>query len=215
VNRIRIVLADDHVVVRQGLRSLINQQKDMLVIGEADDGLQLLQTVEELHPDVALVDLKMPNMNGIDAAGEIRKRFPDTHIVILSMHSDRAYIERALQAGVSGYVLKEENFQEMCAAIRHAAQGVRYLSAGVSGQTPATLSTGETHPNLISHLTSRERQVFQLVAEGKTNNEIAELFGISVRTVEGHRAKMMVKLGLKTHVDFARFALKQGILVEE
>ena len=214
MNRIRIILADDHVVVRQGLRSLIDQQKDMLVIGEADDGLQLLDSVEKLRPDVVLVDLKMPNLNGIDAAGEIRKHFPNTHTVILTMHADRSYIERAMQAGVYGYVLKEETIGEMCTAIRHAAQGNRYLSVGVSKQFHGSLNAGGTHSNSMPHLTLRERQVFQLVAEGKTNNEIAELLGISVRTVEGHRAHMMSKLNLKTHVDFVRFALKQGFFVE-
>jgi DNA-binding NarL/FixJ family response regulator len=214
VNRIKIILADDHIVVRQGLRSLIDQQKDMLVVGEADDGLQLLESVGKLRPDVVLVDLKMPNLNGIDAAREIRVRFPNTHIVILTMHADRAYVERAMQAGVSGYVLKEENFQEMCTAIRQVALGNRYFSAGVSQQIPGSLSTGATHPGTIHLLTLRESQVFQLVAEGKTNREIGNLLGISMRTVEGHRAHMMSKLNLKTHVDFVRFAMNHGIFVE-
>ncbi len=215
MNKIKIVLADDHVVVRQGLRALIEQQKDMLVIGEVDDGLQLLEAVANLRPDVALVDLKMPNLNGIDAAEEIRRRFPGTHTVILTMHADRSYIERAKQAGVSGYVLKEENIQEMCTAIRHASQGDHYFSAGVSRQIQGYMRADKAHPNLIPHLTSRERQVFQLVAEGKTNSDIAGLLGISVRTVEVHRAHMMSKLELKTHVDFVRFALKHGIFMDK
>jgi two-component system response regulator NreC len=215
LNRIKIVLADDHVVVRQGLHSLLDQQKDMLVIGEADDGLQLLKVVEKMHPDVALVDLKMPNLNGIDAAREIRRRFPETHIIILSMHADRAYIERALQAGISGYVLKEENILEMCTAIRHAARGNRYLSAMVSHHIHDSAMTAGKNPNTLDLLTPREHQVFQLVAEGKTNAEIATLLGISVRTVEAHRAHMMSKLNLKTHVDFVRFAMKHGIYVEK
>jgi two-component system response regulator NreC len=215
VTRIRIILADDHIVVRKGLRSLIDQEPDMLVVGEAGDGLELLDSVEKLRPDVVLVDLKMPNLNGIDAAAEIRRRFPNTHTVILTMHADRSYIERAVQAGVCGYVLKEEDIWEMCTAIRHAAQGNRYLSAGVSQQIPGALSTGETYSNTILLLTLRERQVFQLVAEGKTNREIADILGISVRTVEGHRAHMMSKLNLKTHIDFARFALEHGIFLEQ
>jgi two-component system response regulator NreC len=215
MNRIKIVLADDHVVVRQGLHSLLDQQKDMLVIGEADDGLQLLELIEKMRPDVALVDLKMPNLNGIDAAVEIRKRFPNTHIVILSMHSDRAYVERALHAGVSGYVLKEENILEMCTAIRHAARGNHYLSTKVSGHIHGSSRNKETHPNTLDFLTPRERQIFQLVAEGKTNTEIAGMLGISVRTVEGHRLHLMAKLNLKTHVDFVRFAMKHGIYVDK
>jgi two-component system, NarL family, response regulator NreC len=215
LSKIRIILADDHVVVRQGLRSLIDQQKDLLVVGEADDGLQLLESVGKLRPDVALVDLKMPNLNGIDAAEEIRRRFPNTHVVILTMHADRSYIERAMQAGVAGYVLKEENIGEMCTAIRHAARGNRYLSSGVSGQVHGSMDEGKIHLNSMPQLTIRERQVFQLVAEGKTSGEIARLLNISVRTVEGHRAHMMAKLNLKTHVDFVRFALKHGIFVEK
>lgn len=215
MRKIRIILADDHVVVRQGLRALIDQQKDLLVVGEADDGLQLLESVGKLRPDVALVDLKMPNLNGIDAAEEIHRRFPTTHVVILTMHADRSYVERALQAGVAGYVLKEENIGEMCSAIRHAALGNRYLSSGVSGQIHGSMDEGKTHLNSLPLLTIRERQVFQLVAEGKTSGEIARLLNISVRTVEGHRAHMMAKLNLKTHVDFIRFALKHGIFVEK
>jgi DNA-binding NarL/FixJ family response regulator len=215
LNKIRIILADDHVVVRQGLRALLDQEKDMLVVGEADDGLQLLELVEKLHPEVAVVDLKMPRLNGIDAAREIRKRYSTTHVVILSMYSDRSYIDHAMQAGINGYVLKEENIIEMCTAIRHAAQGERYLSAGVSGQIPGTSIKGDSHANPLPDLTLREQQVFQLVAEGKTNGEIARLLTISVRTVEGHRARMMSKLNLKTHVDFARYALKHGIFEDK
>lgn len=213
--RIRIILADDHVVVRKGLRSLIDQEPDMIVVGEAGDGLELLDSVEKLRPDVVLVDLKMPNMNGIDATEEIQRHFPNTHTVILTMHADRSYIERAMQAGVCGYVLKEEDIWEMCTAIRHAAQGYRYLSAGVSQQIPDALNAGETHSNTLLLLTLRERQVFQLMAEGKTNGEIASILGISVRTVEGHRAHLMSKLNLKTHIDFVRFALEHGIFMEQ
>jgi DNA-binding NarL/FixJ family response regulator len=215
MKRIRVVLADDHVIVRQGLRALIDQQKDMLVIGEVDDGMQLLESVEKLRPNVALVDLKMPIMNGIDAAEEIKKRFPDTHTIILTMHADRAYVVRAMKVGVCGFVKKEENIQELCIAIRHAARGERYLSTEVSQQIHGPVTTEEIHFNEMPDLTLREHQVFQLVAEGKTNGEIAGILQLSVRTVEGHRAHMMSKLNLKTHVDFVRFALKHGIFMEK
>ena len=215
MNRIRIVMADDHVIVRQGLRALLEQQEDMLVTGEVSDGLQLLEMVEKTRPDVALVDLKMPHLGGIEAALEIRKRFPNTHIVILTMIADRAYIERAFQVGVSGYVLKEENIQEMCTALRSAAQGEQYLSAGVLGQLQGPLDGQKRGVFDLGDLTSRERQVFHLAAEGKTNNEIAGLLRISVRTVEVHRLHMMSKLNLKTHMDFIRFAVKQGIFMEQ
>jgi DNA-binding NarL/FixJ family response regulator len=215
MSKIKIVLADDHVVVRQGVRALINQEKDMLVVGEAGDGLQLLEMAERLRPDVVVVDLKMPNLNGIDAAEEIRRRFPKTHVVILSMYADRAYIDRAMQAGVCGYVLKEEGIGEMCMAIRHAAQGKHYLSAAVTARLPNPKDKSTAGLNPISLLTTREREVFQLVAEGKTNQEAAHRLGISTRTVEVHRAHMMLKLNLKTHVDFVRFAMKHGILADD
>lgn len=213
MNKINVILADDHVVVRQGLHILIDQQKDMQVVGEAGDGLQLLDLAERLHPDVVVIDLKMPTLNGLDAADEIRSRFPNTHAVILTMHADRSYLERALQAGVCGYVLKEENITEMCTAIRHAAKGERYISERMS---PLFQNhKDETPSHLLKKLTHRERQVFQLVVTGKTNGEIATLMGISVRTVEGHRAHMMTKLDLKTHVELAHFALRNGIFLEK
>ncbi len=214
MSKIKIVLADDHVVVRQGVRALIDQEKDMLVVGEAGDGLQLLEMAERFHPDVVVVDLKMPNLNGNDAAEEIRRRFPKIHAVILSMYADRAYIDRAMQAGVCGYVLKEEGIGEMCMAIRHAALGKHYLSAAVTARLPDLKDKSTAGLNPISLLTTREREVFQLVAEGKTNQEAANRLGISTRTVEVHRAHMMSKLNLKTHVDFVRFAMKHGILAD-
>ncbi len=214
MKKIKIILGDDHAVVRQGVRSLLNQEKDMTVIGEAADGLQLLDLTEKLHPDVVVVDLKMPRLNGIEAAREIQRRFPHIHIVILTMHADRSYIDSALQAGVCGYVLKEEEIGEMCVAIRSAAQGSLYLSAEVSRRVPLT-EKNEAVSSPLDLLTSRERQVFQLVAEGKTNVEAALILGISARTVEVHRAHLMDKLNLKTHIDFARFALQHGILADQ
>ena len=155
MNKIRIVLADDHVVVRRGLRQLIDNETDLIVVGEAGNGLELLDSVEKLLPDVVLVDLKMPKLNGINAAEEIRRRFPRTHAVILTMHTDRAYIQRAMHAGVCGYVLKEDDIWEMCTAIRHAARGNRYLSAGVLQQIPNPSSTGEINPDPMLLLASR------------------------------------------------------------
>ena len=214
MNKIKIILADDHVVVHQGVRTLIDQEKDMVVIGEANDGLQLLDMTETLRPDVVIVDLRMPDLNGIDAAEQINRRFPNVRTVILTMHADRAYIDRAMQAGVCGYVLKEEDIWETCTAIRQAAQGKRYLSAAVTRRIPDLKDKSTTTLNPISLLTAREREVLQLVAEGKTNQEAAKALRISVRTVEVHRAHVIKKLNLKTHVDFVRFALKYGILAD-
>jgi DNA-binding NarL/FixJ family response regulator len=214
MNKIKIILADDHVVVRQGVHALINQEKDMVVVGEVGDGLQLLELTEKLRPNVVVVDLKMPNLNGIDAAEQIRRRFPHTHTVILTMHADRAYVDRAMQAGVCGYVLKEEEFREICTAIRHAAQGNHYLSAAITQRIPDLKDKSTASLDPIRLLTAREREVFQLVAEGKTNQEAAKILGISARTVEVHRAHIMSKLNLKTRVDLIRFALRHGILAD-
>jgi len=214
MKKIKIILADDHAVVRQGVRALLDQEKDMLVVGEAADGLQMIELTEKLHPSVVVVDLKMPCLNGIEAAREIQRRFSDVHTVILTMHADRSYIDSALQAGVCGYVLKDEDIGELCVAIRYAALGTQYLSAGVSRRLHP-LEQGGSTSNPIMLLTRRERQVFQLIAEGKTNNEAALLLRISVRTVEVHRAHIMEKLNLKTHIDFVRFALQSGILSDE
>ena len=214
MKKIKIILGDDHAVVRQGVRALLDQEKDMHVVGEAGDGLQLLDLTEKLHPDVVVIDLRMPHLNGLEAAREIQRRYNDIHTVILTMHADRSYIDSALDAGVCGYVLKEEDIREMCVAIRHAALGTQYLSPGVSRRVPSfDKSNSVTNPILL--LTVRERQVFQLIAEGKTNNETAQILGISVRTVEVHRAHIMEKLNLDTHIDFVRFALQYGILADE
>ena len=214
MKKIRIILGEDHAVVRQGIRALLDQEKDMQVVGEASDGLQLLALAEKLHPDVAVVDLKMPCLNGIEAAREIKRRFGGIHTVVLTMHADRSYIDSALEAGVCGYVLKEEEIGEIYTAIRHAAMGRQYLSAQVSRRVPALdKDIAEADPLLL--LTGRERQVFQLIAEGKTNNQAAQVLRISVRTVEVHRAHIMGKLNLNTHIDFIRFALRHGILADE
>jgi two-component system, NarL family, response regulator NreC len=214
MKKIQIILGDDHAVVRQGVRALLDQEKDMQVVGEAADGLQLLNLTEKLRPDVAVVDLRMPYLNGIEAAREIQRRFSNVHVVILTMHADRSYIDSALEAGVCGYVLKEEDIGEMYVAIRYASLGTRYLSTEVSRRLPG-LRKGNAVSNPILLLTGRERQVFQLIAEGKTNNEAAKILSISIRTVEVHRAHIMEKLNLKTHIDFVRFALQYGILADE
>jgi DNA-binding NarL/FixJ family response regulator len=214
MKRIKIILADDHAVVRQGVKALLNQEKDMQVIGEAADGMQLIQLAEKLQPDVVVADLKMPSLSGIEAAREINRRFPHVHTVILTMHTDRSYIDSALEAGVCGYVLKEEEFGEICMAIRYATRGTHYLSPGASRHA-LSLEKRSPGSDPLQLLTSRERQVFQLIAAGKTNNAAAAIMGISVRTVEVHRAHMMQKLNLKTHIDFVRFALQQGIFPTE
>lgn len=214
---ITIVLADDHHVVRQGLRSLLQAEPDCSIVGEAGDGLEAAQLVERLQPDVLVLDLMMPGLNGLEVTRQVSQRSPRTHVVILSMHPNEAYVVEALRAGASAYVLKESTSAELVRAVRQAVAGRRYLSPPLSERAieiymqkaePAALDLYET-------LTAREREVLHLVAEGHTNAEIADRLFISRRTAETHRANLMRKLGLRSQTDLIRYALQRGILPME
>jgi DNA-binding NarL/FixJ family response regulator len=209
-----ILLADDHSVVRQGLRVLLDAQPDFSVVGEATNGIELVEMVEALHPDVVLADLAMPDLNGIEATHQICRRAPKTRVVILSMHSSASYIIRALRSGALGYVLKDANIQEVIQAVRNAAQGQRYLSAQVSDRLVEILLQGGNleQSDLERKLTGREREILQLIAEGNTNAQIAEKLVISPRTVETHRSRIMGKLNFDSHTDLVRYAIQQGII---
>jgi len=211
--KIKILLADDHQIVRQGLSALINAQPDLEVIGEALDGLDLLEQVEKLHPDVVVADVAMPNLNGVDAAGRIRKRFPDVQVVILSMHAASSYVIRALRNGALGYVLKSDDIEDVIEAIHWVVEGRRYLSGQVAEQVISSLISGaEQELDMEKRITNREREILQLVAEGNTNIQISKKLNISSRTVETHRANMMNKLGLASQADVIRFAIQNGIV---
>ena len=212
-----IVLADDHHIVRQGLRALLEGESDLTVVGEAGDGLETVQSVEELNPKVLVLDLMMPGLNGLDVLKQIKKRVPQTQIVILSMYSNEAYVLEALSNGASAYVLKDSHSNELIQAVREAAAGRRYLSPPLSARAievyqekakAATIDKYET-------LTTREREVLHLAAEGHTNNEIAARLGISSRTAETHRSNLMHKLDLHTQADLIRFALRRGLIPME
>jgi DNA-binding NarL/FixJ family response regulator len=213
MDKIAVLLADDHQVVRQGLRALINVQPGIEVIGEAHDGLELLTLVEKLRPDVVVTDISMPNLNGVDAAGFIRKRYPEVQVVILSMHSASSYVVRALRTGALGYVLKSDNIEDVIEAIRTVKQGRRYLSKHVSDQVISSLvNAGDAEMDLENRITEREREILQLVAEGNTNQQISKKLNISIRTVETHRANMMMKLGLSSQADVIHFAIQHGMV---
>jgi two-component system response regulator NreC len=214
---VTILLADDHQVVRQGLRALLEAEPDFQIIGEAGDGLETIRLVERLKPKVLILDLMMPGVNGLEVARQINQRFPDTYIVVLSMHSNEAYVLEALRNGAAGYVLKETGITDLVRAVREALAGRRYLSPPLSARAidsyvqkaqAATLDPYET-------LTTREREVLQLAAQGLTNAEIANRLSISPRTAETHRTNLMRKLELNTQIDLIRFALKRGILPME
>jgi DNA-binding NarL/FixJ family response regulator len=210
---VRVLLADDHQIVRQGLSALINAQTGIEIVGEARDGLELLDMVEKLHPHVVVTDVAMPNLNGVDAAGLIRKRFPDVQVIILSMHTASSYVIRALRNGALGYVLKSDNIEDVIDAIRSVMSGHRYLSGQVSEQVISSLIAGqEPEMDLEKRITNREREILQLVAEGNTNVQISKKLNISSRTVETHRANMMNKLGLSSQADVIHFAIQNGLV---
>lgn len=211
---ITIVLADDHQVVRQGLRALLKAEADFSVVGEAGDGLEALQQVEQLKPNVLVLDLMMPGLNGLEVCRQLSKHAPHTHIVVLSMYSNEAYVLEALGNGASAYVLKDSSSADLVRAVHEVAAGRRYLSPPLSDRAIEAYQEKAKAAALDKYetLTTREREVMQLSAEGHTSTEIAARLGISSRTAETHRSNLMHKLGLHTQADLIRYALRRGII---
>jgi DNA-binding NarL/FixJ family response regulator len=209
-----IVLADDHHVVRQGLKSLLEGESDFSVIGEAADGLDVVDLVERLQPDVLVVDMIMPGLNGLDIIQQVTRHSTRTQVVVLSMHANEAYVSEALRNGASGYVLKGSSATHLKEAIRAVLAGRRYLSPPLSSQAIQAYEqkTKDTCLDPYHTLTPREKEVIHLVAEGRTTPEIAGRLSISPRTVETHRRNLMAKLGLRTQSDLIRYAVRRGIL---
>lgn len=213
----RIVLADDHHVVREGLRALLEAEPDLTVAGEAADGLTTVHLVERVKPDVLVVDVMMPALNGLEVTRQVVRRSPDTRVIVLSMYSDESYVMEALKNGAAGYVLKSSTRSDLVQAIREVMAGERYLSAPLSARAvEAYVERAKgTEVGAYDTLTSREREVLQLAAEGHTSAEIAARLFISSRTVETHRSAVMRKLGLRRQTDLVRYALRRGILPPE
>lgn len=211
---VNILLADDHTILRQGLRALLENENDFFIVGEAEDGLEAVQLAERESPDVMVIDLMMPGLNGLEVTRQVRHTHPCTSIIILSMHAKEAYVLEALKNGASGYVLKDSRASDLIQAVKEVTAGRRYLSPPLTERAiEAYLHKLQTDQlDIYETLTSRERELLQLAAEGKTNSEIAELLSISPRTVEVHRSNMMHKLNLKSQIDLVRYALKRGIL---
>jgi two-component system, NarL family, response regulator NreC len=206
---IRIVLADDHVLVRQGLKSLL-EREGFQVVAEASDGQEALRHVESLQPDIAVMDISMPTLNGLNAAREVKRASPKTRTILLTQHDESQYIRDALEAGVKGYVLKSQVASDLVLAIRQVSRGQVYLSPGVSSAVmEAYQSKSEKSKN---PLTSRERQVLQLVAEGKSTKDVASLLGISVKTAESHRTRLMQKLDIHETASLVLYAVRRGIV---
>lgn len=213
--QIRIFLADDHGVLRRGLRLLLQSQPEMIVVGEAENGHDALQQIRKLCPDVAILDIAMAGLNGIEATRSIRADCPATQVVILSMHKTNEYIYRALKAGARGYVVKEAVGDELIAAIKHVHAGHRYLSAAVSDELVEDYLVqrkGREAEDPLETLSTREREVLQYVVEGKSSAEIAELINLSPKTVESYRSRLMQKLGIHDLPSLVKFAIQQGII---
>ena len=209
-----IVLADDHHIVRQGLRTLLEAEQEFTVVGETADGLKVADLVEQLRPDVLVLDLMMPGLNGLEIARQVSQRSPKTRIIILSMHANEAYVLEALRNGAAGYVLKDANPAEMVQAVREVTAGRHYLSRPLSERAIQTYAQkAEAAPlDLYETLTTREREVMHLAAESYSSTEIAARLGISPRTAETHRANLMRKLGLQSQTDLIRYAIRRGLL---
>jgi len=209
-----VVIADDHSIVRQGLRALILADPGFRLLGEADNGLQAVRLVETMKPQILVVDLMMPGLNGLEVARQTKEISPLTRIVILSMHSDEAYVLEALRNGATGYVLKDAHATDLMQALLAVAAGQHYLSPPLSQRAIEVYAqkTEVATLDIYETLTKREREVLHLAAEGHSQNEIATKLVISPRTAETHRANLMRKLGLQNQTDLVRFAIKRGIV---
>jgi DNA-binding NarL/FixJ family response regulator len=215
MRKIRILIADDHKLMRSGLRLLIEQQSDLSVVGEASDGREAVSSARSLRPDVVVMDISMPNLNGIEAAHQITQNQSETGVVILSMHPDESYVLRALKAGARGYLLKDAAESDLILAVRAIAGGKSFFSPAVSRvllddyMRKLKRSGAEDAYDL---LTPREREILQLVAEGKSNKDVANLLNLSVYTVETHRSNIMQKLHLKGVPELTLYAVRKGLI---
>lgn len=218
--RIRIVLVDDHAVLRAGLTALLNAETDMEVVGEAGDGAESLRVVADLQPDVVLLDINMPTMSGLEALAELRKIAPKSRLLILTMHDDQTYLRQVLAQGGAGYVLKQAADSELLTAIRTVYHGGAFLHPSHAQALFAANSTPSSDPAAnvnhdLSLLSERELEVLKLIALGHSNKEIAELLYLSVKTVETYKTRTMEKLDLKSRASLVRFALKHGLLTAD
>jgi DNA-binding NarL/FixJ family response regulator len=214
---IRVLLADDHTIVREGVRLCLEAFGDISVVAEAGDGQEAVQLAVQLRPDVAVVDLTMPRLNGVEAIRQIRRDVPDTEVVVLSVHDSEAYVVQALRAGAAGYVLKRNAATELAAAIRAAHEGQAYLHPAVARRViDDYLSRIHASEGAVSEpherLTPREREVLQLAAEGHSTRAIAGLLCLSTKTVEHHRASLMTKLGLHGQTELVKYAIRAGLV---
>jgi len=218
MNKIRVLIADDHAIVREGLRQLLNGQTDMEVAGEAEDGRQALEKVKSLHPDVILLDIAMPHLSGLEVISLIREAAPETQVVVLSMHSKETYVQQVLSSGALGYVLKASPSTDILEAIRMAHRDEYFLSSRLKAEVIGKyLKTKRSTPALRGYdlLTEREQQVFRLVAQGHSTSRFADILCVSPKTVEKHRTSLMNKLVVHDRLELLKYAIKIGIVDPE
>jgi len=209
----RIVLADEHILFRHGIKRIIYEMSGAEVVGEANDGLEAIELVKNLQPDLAILDISMPKLRGIEACREIRRLFPGVKILMLTMHKDREYLYQALSAGAQGYLLKEDSDEELFAAIGTIRTGAIYVTKALAGAVSSDVSVlfPEGDRKLSRPLTAREREILKFICEGKSNSEMAEVLRISIRTVETHRANIMNKLDLRNTAELVKYAFQNGL----
>jgi DNA-binding NarL/FixJ family response regulator len=216
MKRITVLLAEDHKIVREGFRSLFKHERDIEVIGEAETGRQAVQLTRKLRPAVVVMDIAMPLLNGLEATRQIRKDFPDTKVVILSAHSDDAYVEQVAALGAAGFLLKQTSSHELATAIREVQKGKTFFSPSFSRRLaepgPKSLNRGGQAKKKGNRLSSREVEVLQLIAEGKPNKQVAAELGVSFKTVDKHRQHLMSKLNIHDVAGLTRYAISEGII---
>jgi DNA-binding NarL/FixJ family response regulator len=213
--KIRVLVADDHAIVREGLGTMLGNQPDMVVVGLAANGRDAIRMVDEYQPDVAVMDISMPELNGIDAISQMLPRHPNIKVIVLSIHETKPYVNRALKAGARGYLLKETAGLEVVEAVRAVYSGERYLSQRISDLlTDISFRSldGSKEVSPLEQLSSREREILQLVAEGKTSQEIGERLSISSKSVDTYRSRLMRKIGVKDVAGLVKFAIQHGVI---